>query len=138
LHHHEAAISFLNSPKGGQIIIGVEDETFEVRGIDRDLQQLDGSEAKLKDAILDHIRNMLQEGLPLPSIAISIEPVEADKKVIYIDVPPGDYKSSLYKNNKGIAFIRMDGSKKTVKNVLEQDEFAQQRLQSRGPWAVGE
>ena len=124
---HEAAIFFLNSPKGGQIIIGVEDGTFEVRGIEKDLQRLDGSEARLKDAVLDHIRNMVQEGLPLPSITISIERVEGDEKVIYIDVPPGDYQGSLYKNNKGIAFIRMDGSKRTVKSVLEQDELAQQR-----------
>ena len=81
---------------------------------------------------------MVQEGLPLSNITISIESVEVGKKVIYVDVPPGDYQGSLYKNNKGIAFIRMDGSKRTVKSVLEQDELAQQRRQSRGPWAVKE
>ncbi len=133
---HEAVISFLNSLKGGQIIIGVEDGTFEVKGIERDLQRAGGSEAEIKDAIMNHIRDKVQEGLPLSSITVSFEVMETGKKVIYVDVPPGDYMGSLYKNKQGIAFIRMDGSKKTIKNALELDEHAQQRRESRGPWAV--
>jgi hypothetical protein len=133
---HEAAIGFLNSLRGGQIIIGVEDDTFEVTGIEADLQRLGGSESMLKDAVLNHIENMVQDGLPLPSISVSIEAVSDDDQVVYIDVPPGDYQRSLYRNNKGVAFIRMDGSKKTVKNALEQDTLAQQRRESKGAWAV--
>jgi len=133
---HEAVIFFLNSRDGGQIIIGVEDGTFEVKGIERDFQRFGESEAEIKDAIINHIRDKVQEGLTLPSITVSFEPVEPDKRVIYIDVPPGDYMRSLYKNNQGIAFIRMDGSKRTIKNALEQDEFAQQRRECKGPWAV--
>jgi len=135
---HEAVISFLNSLKGGQIIIGVEDGTFEVKGIERDLQRADGSEAEIKDAIMSHIRDKVQEGLPLSSITVSFEMVELDKRVIYIDVPAGDYMGSLYKNKQGVAFIRMDGSKKTIRNALELDEYAKQRRESRGPWAVRE
>jgi hypothetical protein len=133
---HEAVICFLNSPNGGQVIIGVEDDTFNIKGIGRDLQRFGESEAELKDAIMNHIRSKVQAGLTLPNITVSFESVEVDKRVIYIDVPPGDYMGSLYKNNKGVAFIRMDGSKRTISNALEQDELAQQRRESKGPWAV--
>jgi len=133
---HEAVIYFLNSRNGGQIIIGIEDDTFDVKGIERDLQRFSESEAGIKDAVINHIRDRVQDGLPLPSITVSFEQVESDKRVIYIDVPPGDYMESLYKNNKGVAFIRMDGRKKAIKNALEQDELAKQRRDSKGQWTV--
>ncbi|MGD2177790.1 MAG: ATP-binding protein, partial [Anaerolineae bacterium] len=131
----EEVVAFLNSRTGGQIVIGVQDETFAPRGIEKDLQRFEGSEARLKDAVLNHITSTVQEGLPLPNITVSVEAIAGDKQVIYIDVPPGDYDRSLYKTNKGVAYIRMDGSKRTIKNAVEQDELAAQRRQGKGPWA---
>jgi len=132
---HEAVIEFLNSPNGGLIIVGVEDDSFDVKGVDRDLQRFGGSEGELKDAIINHIRGKLQPGLPLPNITVSFEQIDGDRRVIIIDVPHGAYLVSLYRDIKGVAFIRMDGSKKTIRNALEQDELASQRRQSKGPWA---
>jgi len=132
---HEAAISFLNSATGGHVIIGVQDVTLSVTGVHEALERFGHTEAELKDSILDHIRNKIQEGLPLPTITVTFEDVSDGRRIVFVDVPPGDYSGSLYRNTNGVAFVRMDGSTRAVRNALEQDELAQQKRERKGPWA---
>jgi len=134
---HQTVIAFLNSPHGGNIFVGVEDDTYTPVGVDTDLGRYGESRDKLKQAILSHIQDNLPQTLHrfMPGITISF-PVVKGHTLAWIKVPPGTYELGLYVDNDGVAFIRKDGRLQRISDSVEKDEFAQQKREKRGIWSI--
>lgn len=94
-------IAFSNST-GGQVIVGIEDETCIVYGI--------GEQSPFK--LSDSISNMISDACtPQIEPDISIQTIE-DKTVLVIDVAPGKFRP-YYLANKGketTSYIRINGT----------------------------
>ena len=94
-------IAFSNST-GGQVIVGIEDETCIVYGI--------GEQSPFK--LSDSISNMISDACtPQIEPDISIQTIE-DKTVLVIDVAPGKFRP-YYLENKGkqtTSYIRINGT----------------------------
>jgi predicted HTH transcriptional regulator len=94
-------IAFSNST-GGQVIVGIEDETCKVYGI--------GEQSPFK--LSDSISNMISDGCtPQIEPDISIQTVE-DKTILVVDVTPGKFRP-YYLASKGketSAYIRINGT----------------------------
>jgi predicted HTH transcriptional regulator len=94
-------IAFSNST-GGQVIVGIEDETCKVYGI--------GEQSPFK--LSDSISNMISDGCtPQIEPDISIQTVE-NKTILVVDVTPGKFRP-YYLASKGketSAYIRINGT----------------------------
>jgi len=94
-------IAFSNST-GGQVVVGIEDETCIVYGI--------GEQSPFK--LSDSIFNMISDACtPQIEVDISIQTIE-DKTILVIDVAPGKFRP-YYLTNKGketTSYIRINGT----------------------------
>lgn len=94
-------IAFSNST-GGQVVVGIEDETCIVYGI--------GEQSPFK--LSDSISNMISDACtPQIEVDISIQTIE-DKTILVIDVAPGKFRP-YYLTNKGketTSYIRINGT----------------------------
>lgn len=122
-------IAFSNST-GGQVIIGIEDETCIVYGI--------GEQSPFK--LSDSISNMISDACtPQIEPDISIQTIE-DKTVLVIDVAPGKFRPYYLANkNKEItSYIRINGTsrpadaRKLQELELEGQHISYDSLQSIG------
>ena len=99
-------VAFANS-KGGVIIIGVDDKTWDVVGLtDDDLRRLTNL---LVNASSEHVK---------PPLFIETETVIVNtKKIIVVVVPEGNDKP--YKDKDGLIFLKNGANKRKVTNIEE-------------------
>ena len=122
-------IAFSNST-GGQVIVGIEDETCIVYGI--------GEQSPFK--LSDSISNMISDACtPQIEPDISIQTIE-DKTVLVIDVAPGKFRPYYLanKNKETTSYIRINGTsrpadaRKLQELELEGQHISYDSLQSIG------
>lgn len=108
-------VAFSNT-KGGKILIGVDDKTWEIIGLsDDDLRRLTNL---LVNASSQHVKE---------SIFIETDTIECDgKKVLIVNVPEGIAKP--YKDNDGVIFMKNGANKRKVTS----NEEISRLLQSSG------
>lgn len=109
-------VAFANT-KGGLIVIGVDDKTGAVTGLDfRDIQRVNNL---LATAANEHVKS------PIVIETETIE-VEPGKRVVVVSVPEGVNKP--HKDNGGVIFVKVGSDKR---KVTSNDEIARM-LQSSG------
>jgi hypothetical protein len=134
----QCVIAFLNSPYGGSIVVGVEDDTYSIIGIESDLAKFQNSKDKLKQAILSHIQDRLPSTLHkyLPQDITITYPQVQGHTLILIKIPPGIYDLGLYVDVDGIAYIRKDGRLQRITDPVERDELSHQKRNKQGIWTI--
>ena len=114
-------IAFSNST-GGQVVVGIEDETCIVYGI--------GEQSPFK--LSDSISNMISDACtPQIEVDISIQTIE-DKTILVIDVAPGKFRP-YYLTNKGketTSYIRINGTSRPAdaRKLQELDMMVRTRV----------
>ncbi len=134
---HETVTAFLNSHSGGQLIIGVEDSTFEILGIERDIEKYSNSRDSFKQAILGHVSDSLHptQSSYIGPITITF-PEVCGQTLLLMEVKPGAYKQGLYVDKEGTACIRKDARLQRITSPTEKDELARQRREGEGMWST--
>jgi predicted HTH transcriptional regulator len=110
----EAEIVAMSNSQGGIIIIGVQDKTNEVIGLN--YEQLQSYNNRLSALCCDKIK---------PQIYILTEVVSTEnKRVLIINVPEG--RDKPYKTNRGVIWIKLGSDKRVVTDNSEIKRMFQQ------------
>jgi predicted HTH transcriptional regulator len=132
----ETIIAFLNSPNGGDLLAGIEDDTYNIRGIEVDLAKYDGSVDKLKQALQNAFDDFIHPDLQkwLPKIEYTFHQVQG-KRILHVKIPPGQYTDGLYIDRQGKAYLRKDGRLSREESPIAQDAYSRQRRNNEGLWS---